>query len=125
MRILEILALTATLAGLLSCDDDCGGPPVLETEALESMFAIGPKETKAREILSQRVEVTEADGDEDLPAELLLRIYVRITAMQKLLSFSRAGRGLRDIRWRTRLKNAESDLREAVRGLDRVLSEKK
>ena len=100
---------------------------LLETEALEALFAIGPKEAKAREILAQRIDTTLVDDepDEDLPSELLLRIYVRITAMQKLLRLSRLGNGLRDIRWRTRLRNAARDLREAVSGLDRALSERK
>ncbi len=99
---------------------------LLETEALESLFAIGPKESKARELLAQRAnEIPPNGAEEALPAELLLRIYVRMTAMQKLRRLSRAGQGLREIRWRTRLANVERDLREAAQTLDRVLSERK
>lgn len=100
---------------------------VLESEALESLFAVGPKENKARKILAQPAAPSKVadDADEDLPGELLLRIYVRLTAMQKLLRLPRVGAALREIRWRTRLSNVESDLRTAVAGLDRVLSEKK
>jgi len=99
---------------------------LLETEALESLYAIGPKENKARVLLSQRVDPKNGDSqdDADLPGELLLRIYVRITAMQKLVGLVRAGDGLRDIRWRTRLKNLESDLRQAVTALDITLTQK-
>lgn len=103
---------------------------VLETGALESLFAIGPKEAKAREMLSQRADV-KGEGDKgekddaDLPAELLLRIYVRVTAMQKLASIVAAGGALRDIRWRTRLKNLEGDLRQATKALDLALTAKK
>ena len=48
-----------------------------------------------------------------------------VGAMQKLLTLERAGKGLRELRFRTRLLNVERDLREAVAQLDRVLTEKK
>lgn len=101
---------------------------LLETAALESLFAIGPRESKAHALLSKRVEAGSDDAqndDADLPNELLLRIYVRITAMQKLAGLVRTGEGLRDIRWRTRLLNLGSDLRVAVAGLDDTLTQKK
>jgi hypothetical protein len=98
---------------------------LLETSALEALFAVGPAEKRARELLSQTPEAEGEDKEPDLPAELLLRIYVRITAMQKLLTLVRAGKGLRDLRWRTRLLNLKSDLRQAVGLLDSTLRARK
>ncbi len=80
---------------------------LLETEVLEQVFLPGKGSLRLRQRLDERELENEQDDDGDsVPmTNFLMRLYVRIIAIQKVAALPQDAQGLRKIRYGTRLCN--------------------
>ncbi|HEV8246823.1 MAG TPA: hypothetical protein VGP93_13690 [Polyangiaceae bacterium] len=83
---------------------------LLESEVLEQVFLPGKGSSRLRERLDRRAADSDPDDDGDsVPVtNYLMRLYVRIVAIQKIAALSQEAQGLRKIRYGTRLCNIQS-----------------
>lgn len=89
----------------------------LETDILEQVFA----PTKAAAAVRDSLDVTEepnAGDDEPSTKSLLMNLYVRVTAVQKLATLPADLDGLRKIQFRTRLRHVADTVRKLVARVD-------
>lgn len=83
----------------------------LETDVLEQVFA----PTKAARSVRETLDEVDPDADEEATAKsVLMNLYVRIIAVQKLARLPKELEGLRDIQYRTRLQNVRRTLRSLL-----------
>jgi hypothetical protein len=91
----------------------------LETAILEQVFLVGEKQTKVLEHLRKKPEGAEDEDAHDAP-DALMRLYVRVTALQKIASLSAKGHALRSINYRKRLENVKKRLLDIVPDLETI-----
>lgn len=94
---------------------------LLETELLEQIFLPGKGAARLRERLDAP---RDQDGDEDEDGDSvpmtnhLMRLYVRIVAIQKLAALPQDAEGLRKIRYGRRLRHIRARAAEALERIE-------
>ncbi len=89
----------------------------LETAILEQVFMTGEKQTKALDKIRQQT----ASSSEEIPVnttDALMRLYVKITTVQKISRLDADGKALKAIHYRTRLKNVKQQLLQIIPELE-------
>jgi hypothetical protein len=94
---------------------------LLETELLEQIFLPGKGSARLRERLDEPQkddDEPEDDADSVPMTNHLMRLYVRIIAVQKLAVLPQGARGLRKIRYGQRLRHIRARTAEALERIE-------
>jgi len=93
---------------------------LLETEVLEQIFLPGKGSAKLRESLDgqDKDDDEDDDGDSVPMTNHLMRLYVRIIAVQKLAALPQGAQGLRKIRYGQRLRHIRARAAEALQRIE-------
>jgi hypothetical protein len=94
---------------------------LLETELLEQIFLPGKGSARLRERLDEPKDgedEAEDDGDSVPMTNHLMRLYVRIIAIQKLAALPQDAEGLRKIQYGRRLRHIRARAAEALERIE-------
>jgi hypothetical protein len=121
---LELRRNLALLGAVRLDDGEQDGPALraiaaeLETDILEQVFAPTKAAADVRKELDQAEEPKPSEDDGPTTKSLLMNLYVRVTAVQKLAALPADLGGLRKIQFRTRLRHVAETYRALVARVD-------